>query len=67
MPPGHSNAHASLFEQGAEKIGLDFYSHMFWDLYIEFEERAEQWDRVYAILERLTHIPMHQYARYYEK
>lgn len=42
-------------------------SHPFWDKYIEFETRQEENARVFAILKRICHIPLHQYSRYYEK
>lgn len=48
-------------------MGLDFLSHPFWDKYIEFEERVEAHDKIFAILGRVVHIPMHQYARYFER
>lgn len=57
----------SLFERGANSVGLDFLSHPFWDKYIEFEERVEAQDKIFAILGRIIHIPMHQYARYFER
>lgn len=56
-----------LFERGAASVGLDFLAHPFWDKYIEFEERFEAQDKVFAILTRVIGIPMHQYARYFEK
>jgi pre-mRNA-processing factor 39 len=56
-----------LFERGASCVGLDFLSHPFWDKYIEFEERVEAHDKIFAILSRVIHIPMHQYARYFER
>ncbi|KAL2439095.1 Pre-mRNA-processing factor 39 [Exophiala dermatitidis] len=56
-----------LFERGAVYVGLDFLAHPFWDKYIEFEERLESFDRIFAILARIISIPMHQYARYFEK
>jgi pre-mRNA-processing factor 39 len=56
-----------LFERGANSVGLDFLAHPFWDKYLEFEERLESYDRIFAILGRVIHIPMHQYARYFEK
>ncbi|PNS17855.1 hypothetical protein CAC42_30 [Sphaceloma murrayae] len=56
-----------LFERGAESVGLDFLAHPFWDKYIEFEERLEQPARVFAILGRIIEIPLHQYARYFER
>ena len=46
---------------------MDFLAHPFWDKYNEFEERMEQPDRIFAILTRVISIPMHQYARYFEK
>lgn len=57
----------SLFERGAVSVGLDFLAHPFWDKYIEFEERHEAHDRIFTILSRVIHVPMHQYARYFEK
>ena len=57
-----------LFERGADSVGLDFLAHPFWDRYIEFEERAgDQPDRIFEILSRIIHIPLHQYARYFER
>ncbi|KAF2168948.1 hypothetical protein M409DRAFT_65287 [Zasmidium cellare ATCC 36951] len=56
-----------LFDRAAESVGLDYLSHPFWDKYIEFEERLESPDHVFAVLGRVIHIPLHQYARYWEK
>ncbi|KAJ5579781.1 uncharacterized protein N7459_005766 [Penicillium hispanicum] len=56
-----------LFERGANSVGLDFLAHPFWDKYIEFEERVEAQDKIFAVLGRIIHIPMHQYARYFER
>ncbi|KAL8723703.1 MAG: hypothetical protein Q9181_007216 [Wetmoreana brouardii] len=56
-----------LFERGATCVGLDFLAHPFWDKYLEFEERVEAQDKIFAILDRVVHIPMHQYARYFER
>ncbi|KAJ5437907.1 Pre-mRNA-processing factor 39 [Penicillium daleae] len=56
-----------LFERGASSVGLDFLAHPFWDKYLEFEERVEAQDKIFAILGRIIHIPMHQYARYFER
>ncbi len=56
-----------MFERGVSCVGLDFLAHPFWDKYIEYEERQEAQDRVFALLARIIRIPMHQYARYYER
>lgn len=56
-----------LFERAATSVGLDFLAHPFWDRYIEYEERQEAQDKIFAILQRVINIPMHQYARYYER
>lgn len=56
-----------MFERGASSVGLDFLAHPFWDKYLEFEERMDTQDRIFAVLERVIHIPMHQYARYFER
>lgn len=58
---------SSLFERGSIAVGLDFLAHPFWDKYIEFEDRVEAQDKIFAILKRVIHIPMHQYARYFER
>lgn len=42
-------------------------AHPFWDKYIEYEERQEAQDRVFALHTRVARIPLHQYARYYER
>jgi pre-mRNA-processing factor 39 len=63
-----ANKHSHrLFERGAGCVGLDFLAHPFWDKFLEFEERLEAYDKMFAILGRIIHIPMHQYARYFEK
>ncbi|KAK5133070.1 hypothetical protein LTR08_008180 [Meristemomyces frigidus] len=56
-----------LFERGAESVGLDFLAHPFWDKYLEFEERLDGHDKVFEILKRIIYIPMHQYARYFQR
>lgn len=56
-----------LFERGASCVGLDFLAHPFWDKYLEFEDRLEAQDKIFAILVRVVKIPMHQYARYFER
>ncbi|PBP22847.1 pre-mRNA-processing factor 39 [Diplocarpon rosae] len=59
-----------LFERGAACVGLDFLAHPFWDKYLEFEDRVEAQDKdfkIFSILGRVIEIPMHQYARYFEK
>lgn len=56
-----------LFERGASKVGFDFLADTFWDKYLDFEERLEDVNRYFAILSRIIHIPMHQYARYFER
>lgn len=47
-----------------DKIGYQFLSHPFWDKYIEFETKDEQWGNVKSIYAELILIPLHQYARY---
>ncbi|KAJ3344106.1 PRP39 pre-mRNA processing factor 39 [Gonapodya sp. JEL0774] len=56
-----------LFERGAAAIGLDFMSHPFWDKYLEFEESRHEHGRMLSVLERVIRIPLHQYARFFEK
>ena len=56
-----------MFERGAECVGFDFLSHPFWDKYLEYEERIENTENVFKILFRIIQIPLHQYARYFER
>ena len=66
-PPNANRLPYRLFERGASCVGLDFLAHPFWDKYLEFEERLEAQDKIFPILDRVVHIPMHQYARYFER
>lgn len=57
-----------MLERAANSVGYDFLAHPFWDKYIEFAEtQLEDSNRVLRLLDRIVLIPMHQYARYYEK
>ena len=68
LSPANANPRPyRLFERGASCVGLDFLAHPFWDKYLEFEERLEAHERIFPILDRIVHIPMHQYARYFER
>lgn len=67
LRPTVTNMTPRLFERGADCVGLDFLAHPFWDKYLEFEERLEAQQQIFAILGRIIHVPMHQYARYFER
>ncbi|KAG0341613.1 hypothetical protein BG000_008558 [Podila horticola] len=56
-----------LFERGAKSVGLDFMPHVFWDKYIEFFESKEEHAKLVQLMNRIIKIPMHQYARFFEK
>ncbi|KAF2858368.1 putative DEAD/DEAH box helicase [Piedraia hortae CBS 480.64] len=56
-----------LFERGVESAGLDFLAHPLWDKYLEFEDRCESPQNIFKLLGRIIHIPLHQYARYFER
>lgn len=56
-----------LFERAANAVGSHYLSHEFWDLYLEFEEREGDMEKVYNLLDRIIRTPIHQYARYFEK
>ncbi|KAF9427705.1 hypothetical protein BGZ94_004359 [Podila epigama] len=56
-----------LFERGAKSVGLDFMPHVFWDKYIEFFESKEEYAKLVQLMTRIIKIPMHQYARFFEK
>ena len=68
-----SDAHGmrNIFESGATAVGLDFLAHPFWDKYVEYEESMAGSEGSRAVLiellGRIIRIPMHQYARYYER
>ena len=64
---GLTKYHHRLFERGSQCVGLDFLAHPFWDKYLEFEERLEAPEKIFAVLDRVVHIAMHQYARYFER
>lgn len=49
-------------------VGYDFLGHPFWDKYIDFvENRVSDPKKLMELMNRIVIIPMHQYARYYEK
>lgn len=56
-----------LFERAVEKVGKHFLSHELWDLYIEFEERDGTLESLYKLLLRIIEVPLHQYAKYYDR
>ena len=68
-----TNDRARLFERGTAAVGQDFLSHPIWDAYLQYEQRMSVDDPnpvnvppALTILDRIIHIPMHQYARYFE-
>lgn len=63
----HADILSRLFDRAANNVGLDFLAHPFWDKYIEFEERSDSQDKIFGILSRIISIPLHQYARYFER
>lgn len=52
------------FQIAKDKVGFQFLSHPFWDKYIEFEIKHENWDSLNSIYAELITVPLHQYARY---
>lgn len=55
-----------LFQRASGLVGQDFLAHVFWDKYLEFCAEDDQVE-VVKVLEEIIRIPLHQYARYYEK
>lgn len=57
------------FVEAADKIGLNFNSDAFWDIYIDFETKhsgpADK--RLLDLYMKLISIPLYQYARYYNQ
>lgn len=52
------------FRTAKDLIGYQFLSHTFWDKYIEFETKHEEWENLGNIYQELITIPLHQYAKY---
>ncbi|QLQ82646.1 hypothetical protein HG537_0H04090 [Torulaspora globosa] len=52
------------FLMAKDRIGYHFLSDPFWDKYIEFETKHEEWGNLNSIYAELVCIPLHQYARY---
>ncbi|TPX35014.1 hypothetical protein SmJEL517_g02463 [Synchytrium microbalum] len=65
--PADEDSCRMLFERAVASVGYDFYSHSLWDKYIEWEESKGQVTNVVRILDKLIAIPLHQYARFFEK
>ncbi|EIE80182.1 hypothetical protein RO3G_04887 [Rhizopus delemar RA 99-880] len=58
----------NLFERASLCIGHDFLAHPFWDKYIDFiANQLADTKKLLKLMDRIVLIPMHQYARYYEK
>ena len=57
----------SLFERGAQNVGLDFQSQPFWEKYVEWEEANHEEAKAFAILERVIKIPLHAYTQLFER
>jgi pre-mRNA-processing factor 39 len=56
-----------VFERAATAIGSDFNAHTFWDQYIQFEEDRKRPEHVLKILERVIHLPLAHFVRFFEK
>lgn len=62
----------SIIEAGSRACGMDFLSHPFWDVVLEFESQKERDSGVLnegklRWLKRIILLPLHQYARYWEE
>ncbi|AOW04136.1 hypothetical protein LXG23DRAFT_55893 [Yarrowia lipolytica] len=62
----------SIIEAGSRACGMDFLSHPFWDVALEFEAQKERDTGVLnegklRWLKRIILLPLHQYARYWEE
>ncbi|KAI9030612.1 pre-mRNA-processing factor 39 [Hyaloraphidium curvatum] len=65
--PTEEETNRMLFERAAAAAGLDFLAHPLWDAYLAFEEGHKRPELAFALLERIIRIPLHQYARFFEK
>lgn len=55
------------FEEARLKIGLHYYSDKFYDLYLTFLLKNEQFTKYYSLLRRVLEIPLYQYSKYFHK
>jgi len=56
-----------LYERASQQVGLDYQAHPFWDSYLKFEERYENYVNIVAICERMAHIPLQKYRDYFDR
>jgi pre-mRNA-processing factor 39 len=68
---GQDDELRELYERASYGIGLDFQSHPFFDIYLEFEEQRAAVEngyvRVFRLLERLFRTPMLHSQKYYDR
>lgn len=60
--PNDTEKIRSSFQKAKQLVGWQFYAHVFWDLYITFENK--QGTDLKPIYEEIIQIPLHQYAKY---
>ncbi|CCH59051.1 hypothetical protein TBLA_0B02090 [Henningerozyma blattae CBS 6284] len=52
------------FLKAKDLVGHHFLANTFWDKYIAFETKHEEWDNLFDIYNEMVDIPLHQYSRY---
>ncbi len=58
----------NLFKRGSSYIGLHYMSHLFWDVYLSFEEyRNNNNQKVFKLLNHIITIPLYDYSKYFQK
>ena len=62
--PEETDLIRTKFKVAKSFIGYQFLSHPFWDKYIDFETKNEEWSNLNGIYQELITIPLHQYAKY---
>ncbi|GCE99503.1 hypothetical protein ZYGM_003610 [Zygosaccharomyces mellis] len=62
--PGEVDTIRRKFRTAKGLVGFQFLSHTFWDKYIEFETKHEEWENLGSIYQELVTVALHQYAKY---
>lgn len=55
-----------LFERGLSYVAKDYFSHLLWDKYIQFEYSQKQWSRLSHIYVNTLSFPSRKLRNYYE-
>ncbi|KAI0460883.1 hypothetical protein LJB42_001530 [Komagataella kurtzmanii] len=57
--------HNQVLEKGRRMIGLHFYSHLYYDVYLDYL-KSEDYKRYVFLLRRILEIPLYHYSKYFK-